>query len=276
MPGTVAVMGTPAEEGGGGKIIMLEKGAFKGVDASMMFHPSFRYDIGSPSLAAAMMTFRFHGRAAHGAVDPHRGINAADAAMLTFAGINAFRQHITSDARIHGVIKHTGDKANITPDYSEIDMVVRAATREYMEELVERVLDCARGASLMTRATFEVERGMTYYDSRQCDSYDYLARENFAKLGIKAEQPGGDVPKASGDGGNVSHAIPHLGITAAISDHVINGHSVEWRDASISPRGHQAMMESAKVLAMTMCDLLYRPDVLERIRAEHKVVTARK
>ena len=270
-PGTVAVMGTPADEGGGGKILMLDRGAFEGVDLSMMFHPSYLNQINTPSLAAGNLTFRFHGRPAHSAVHPHLGINAADAAMLFFAGVNALRQHVTSDVRLHGVIEQAGDKPNIVPDLSVVQFMVRADRREYLEELVERVSDIARGATLMTGCTMEIERDVTYFDARHCPSLGEAARANFALVGVTEQPIDADTPKASGDAGNVSQVIPHLGITMAIADHPIAGHSAEWRDAAASPFGAEAMVDAAKVLALSMCDVLADPELLERARAEHRL-----
>jgi len=269
-PGTVAVMGTPAEEGGGGKILMLERGAFDGVDLSMMFHPSYLNQINTPSLAAGNLTFRFHGKPAHSAVHPHLGVNAADAAMLLFAGVNALRQHVTSDVRLHGIIQEAGDKANIVPELSVVEFMVRADRREYMEELIERVLDVARGAALMTGCSVEAERGLTYFDARHCPSLGDVARANFELVGIREDPLDARSPKASGDGGNVSHAVPHLGITLAIADHPIAGHSVEWREAAASPFGADAMVGAAKVLALSVCDALADPALLERAREEHR------
>lgn len=273
-PGTVAVIGTPAEEGGGGKILMLDRGVFEGVDASMMFHPSYLNQINYPSLAAANLTLRFRGRPAHSAVHPHLGINAADAAMLFFAGINALRQHVRPDARLHGIITTAGDKPNIVPDKAEIEFMVRADRREYMEEIVGRVIDIAEGAALMTRAEFEISRGMTYYDARRCPTLGGVARENFERLGIPEHPIDDETPKASGDGGNVSHVLPHLGITLAIADHPIAGHSEEWRDAALSDYGTEAMIAAAKVLALSVCDVLADPALLDRAAEEHRQVVS--
>lgn len=275
LPGTVAVLGTPAEEGGGGKVIMLDRGAFAGVDLSMMFHPSYRTQINTPSLAAATLDFSYAGRAAHSAVHPHEGVNAADAAMLLFAGVNALRQHIRPDARVHGIIKHAGDKANIVPDSSRIELMVRADRREYMEELVERVVDAGRGAALMTGATMDLDHGITYFDARHCPSLGESAAAGFARIGTAVEPVDDQTPKASGDAGNVSHVIPHLGITVAISDRPIRGHSAEWADAAISPLGQDAMVTAAKVLALAACDVLADPGLLAAARAEHAAAVER-
>ena len=141
MPGSVTVMGTPGEEGGGGKIIMLERGAFEGVDVSMMFHPANRSVANYFSLAASHVGFTFTGRAAHSAAEPWRGRNAADAAMLFFGGVNALRQHLQPDVRVHGVILEAGAKENIVPEKSVVDFMVRA----------ERIRECGATRCLLWR-----------------------------------------------------------------------------------------------------------------------------
>lgn len=268
------MIGTPAEEGGGGKIIMLEQGVFDDVDLVMMFHPSYLNQIDYPSLAATTLQLRYTGRPAHSAVHPHLGINAADAAMLFFAGVNALRQHVRPDVRLHGIITEAGDKPNIVPEHAAVEFMVRADRREDMEALAERVLDVARGAALMTGAELTVQPGMTYYDARRCPTLTSVARGNFEHLGIH-EHPVDDAsPKASSDGGNVSHVIPHLAISLAIADHPIAGHSVEWREAAGSPDGAAAMVDAAKVLALSAYDLLSDPEILPRIKREHEQAVA--
>ncbi len=127
IPGKLIFMGTPAEEASGGKIFMVEKGLFKDVDAAMMFHPSPGYTMtGRAGLALTEVRIEFTGKAAHASGSPEKGINALDAIIQTFNGINALRQHIKSDARIHGIITHGGVKPNIVPDYAAAEFYVRA------------------------------------------------------------------------------------------------------------------------------------------------------
>jgi amidohydrolase len=273
-PGTVSVIGTPAEEGGGGKILMLEQGVFDDVDVVMMFHPSYLNQIDYPSLAATTIRLRYRGRPAHSAVHPHLGINAADAAMLFFAGVNALRQHVRPDVRLHGIITDAGDKANIVPEHASVEFMVRADRREDVEALTERVRDVARGAALMTGADLDLEQGMTYFDARHCPTLGGLARINFERLGIAEDPIDEETPKASSDGGNVSHVIPHLAISLAIADHPIAGHSVEWREAAASEYGAGAMVTAAEILALTAHDLLEDPESLETVKREHAQATA--
>ena len=150
VPGNVYVMGCPFEEGGGGKIFLIERGAFDPADISIMWHGNNKVVVGNPNIASGRFVYKFHGKPAHAGQSPHEGVNAADAAMLTFAGVNALRQHVTPDSRISGYIKNGGAAANVTPEYAEVDMMTRAMFVEDVLKLRERVHNCARGAALMT------------------------------------------------------------------------------------------------------------------------------
>lgn len=271
-PGTIVVMGTPAEEDGGGKILMLDRGAFQGVDLAMMFHPSIENRVDSPSLACVDFTITFRGRAAHSALAPWEGKNAADAAMLFFAGVNALRQHLRPDARLHGIIREAGVEANVVPYESRVEFIVRSERSERMDEMVTRVLEIAQGAALMTRTTTQHELGLPYLDARRCPSLGAVAGANCTALGVKTVPVTPSTPRASGDDGNVSHVLPTLGIQLAISEERIPGHSPQNRDAAISAMGQAAMITAAKVLALSCVDILADSDLLDRIRTEHKVV----
>jgi amidohydrolase len=271
-PGTIVVMGTPAEEDGGGKILMLDRGAFQGVDVAMMFHPGFENRVDSPSLACVEFTITFSGKAAHSALAPWEGRNAADAAMLFFAGVNALRQHLQPDARLHGIIREAGVKANVVPYQSRVEFIVRSERSERMDEMVTQVLEIAQGAALMTKTTVGHELGLPYLDARRCPSLGAVAEVNCTALGVKTVPVTPSTPRASGDAGNVSHVLPTLGIQLGISGERIPGHSPENRDAAISPMGQEAMITAAKILALSCADIFADPDLLDRIRAEHKLV----
>lgn len=271
LPGTIVVMGTPAEEGGGGKIVMLDRGAFEGVDLAMMFHPGNDNRVNAPSLAAGFVNLTFTGKASHSAVAPWLGRNAADAAMLFFAGVNALRQHVRPDTRMHGIIAEAGVRSNIVPYRSRVEFIVRSERSETMEEIMGRVIAIAEGAALMTGTTMEYDRGLTYLDKRTCPTLGSIAEANFQRLGLTTVPVTRDTPRASGDGGNVSHAMPHLGISVSITDTPVPGHSEQNREAAISAKGQEAMIQAAKVLAFSCIDVLADPPVLETVRQEHAV-----
>lgn len=274
LPGEIVIMGTPAEEGGGGKIIMIDRGVFDDVDLSMMFHPTVSTAVNTPSLAAANLTFTYSGVAAHSSMTPWLGVNAADAAMLFFSGVNALRQHVTPDVRLHGFIAEAGVKPNIVPDRSAVEFMVRANTKETLEDVVERVLKIARGAELMTGASLEVERGLTYLDYRHSATLGAAARANLERLQAPVTEIGPNWPRASGDAGNVSHLVPHLSLAVSISDQPIPGHSPEWRDAAISSKGEWALETAAKTLALTALDVFASDELLTIAKAEQRTAIA--
>ncbi len=153
LPGRLLFLGTPAEEGGGGKVLMIDVGLFEGVDAAIMFHPSTNTTIGRGSLAITEVKIEFHGKPSHASGSPEKGINALDAVIQTFNGINAMRQHIKDGARIHGIISNGGVKPNIVPEYASAEFYVRAQENEYRDELLEKLRKCAEGGALATGAT---------------------------------------------------------------------------------------------------------------------------
>lgn len=164
LQGVLKVFGTPAEEctsEPGGKIRLIDAGAFEGVDACLMFHPWTATQLVGSDLAVAALEISFRGKTAHAAADPWRGANAPDGVLLTYTNINALRQHVKSEVRIHGIVTHGGDAPNVVPDQASARFAVRSAARAYLEEVVSRVEDCARGAALATGTEAVLERLVT-------------------------------------------------------------------------------------------------------------------
>lgn len=258
--GTVQVIGTPAEEGGGGKVIMVEAGVFDDIDAAMMVHPSGRNLVGRKALTAIPVGIEFFGQAAHAAATPDEGINALDAILLTFNGINALRQHIRDDARIHGIITHGGDAPNIVPDYAAAEFIVRAADTPYATEVLEKVRACAEGAALATGARLEFKQIGPRYDARLPNpTLMSLFKENMESLGVEVEIATGNERLGSSDIGNVSQVIPAIHPYVSIGPKDLVGHSPEFREAAASPAAREALLDAAKSLAMTAVDLLAVP-----------------
>ncbi len=266
LAGSIQVIGTPAEEGGGGKAIMVEAGVFDGVDAAMMVHPSSKNLTRRTSLTSYKIQIEFFGKPAHAAAKPDEGINALEAMILTYNSINALRQHLRDDARIHGIITHGGDAPNIVPDYTAAKFYVRAADTPYTLEVIEKVRACAEGAALATGARLEFGRYAPHYDDRLPNPKLYdLAEANMAALGIELSAP--DERMGSSDMGNVSQVVPSIHPYLAIGPEEMGGHTVEFREAAVSPAGHEGMIKAAKVLAMTAVDLLAEPDNLIEAKA---------
>lgn len=263
LPGTIQVIGTPAEEGGGGKAIMVDAGVFDNVAAAMMIHPGGRNLLGRKALTAYGVSVEFFGKPAHAAAKPDEGVNALDAILLTFTGINALRQHLRDDARVHGIITHGGDAPNIIPDYTRADLIVRAADTPYATEVLDKVRACAEGAALATGARLEFKLSGPRYDGRLPNpKLVELFKANLESLGLDVEIATGQERIGSSDIGNVSQVVPTIHPYIAIAPEEIGGHTVEFREAAASPAGHEGLIHAAKALAMTAVDLLAEPDNL--------------
>jgi amidohydrolase len=260
LAGRVQVVGTPAEEGGGGKAILVEAGVFDSVDAAMMIHPSTHNMTRRRSLTSYKVSIEFHGKAAHAAAKPDEGINALEAMILTYNGINALRQHLRDDARIHGVITHGGEAPNIVPDYTAAKFYVRALDTPYCTKVLEGLQACAEGAARATGARLKLAEYAPRYDAMMPNpKLADLIEANMATLGIEVKAPEPDERMGSSDMGNVSQVVPALHPYLAIGPEEMGGHTVEFREAAASPTGHEGMIRAAKLLAMTGVDLLMEP-----------------
>ncbi|HXM53248.1 MAG TPA: M20 family metallopeptidase [Candidatus Binatus sp.] len=269
--GRVLVIGTPAEEGGGGKIRLIRAGIFQEVDAAMMFHPDTRTQVLHWALAITHMHFEFIGRAAHASGDPEKGINALDAFVLAYNGISLLRQQTKDGARLHGFLKEGGTAPNIIPERTSGEFLVRARDEAYKEELVQKVKNIFQAAALATgcslNLTFDEE---PYSDLRNNSVLARLFDENLRRVGL---DPVEGVPwenAGSTDMGNVSHVVPALHPTVAIASAEVPGHSQAFLEASGSLRGYQAMIDAAKALAMTGADLLADPSLAEQAKVEFR------
>ena len=274
--GTLIFMGTPFEEGGGGKIYMIDAGLFKSVDAAMMFHPSSIYTmVGRRGLAVTRVKIEFHGKSSHAAAQPEQGINALDAVIQTFNGINALRQHITQDTRIHGIITHGGIKPNIVPDYAAAEFYVRALDTDYTEELLTKVEHCAKGAALSTGAQLTFSRIGLSYKARSVNKYlgeAFIKNLNILQVPINPMPEGKGL--GSSDIGNVSEEVPTIHPYLGISETDIPHHSPEFAKASMSDIGYEAMLNAAKALAMTAIDVFTNPDLVTKMKEEFNKILA--
>jgi amidohydrolase len=268
LPGSIQLIGTPGEEGGGGKAILAEAGVFDEVDITMMFHPSGKTILWKHAMARRKLFIEFFGKAAHAAAFPEQGISALDAALLTFQNINALREHIVDSSRIHGIITHGGDAPNVVPDYSASLFYVRAVDDDYCDVLLEKVKNCARGAAVATGARVEMEMQGVYRSLLPNEPLAEAFRSNLQALGWTFD----DVDPAKGIGstdmGNVSHIAPSLHPYLSIGRNDLVGHSTEFTEASISEKGLEAMIAAAKAMAATAVDVLLEPGLYEAIKAD--------
>lgn len=269
LPGTLRVIGTPGEEGKGGKIIELEAGVFDDVDAALMFHPGSNKNIMvRHALASQPMTVKFHGKAAHAAGSPTEGRSALAAMIQLFVAIDAMRQFLPDLSRVHGVILDGGKAANVIPDYTEAILQVRAVTTEQTAEHADRLAACAQAAALATGTTVEIERARMYAERKN-------NRVMAERVGAYLQAQGEDIVPSvltggvgSSDIGNVSLRLPAIHPYLAITDTAIPGHSVEMERAAATPQAHQAMLKMATALARTGADLFLEPGLLAAAQAE--------
>ncbi|MGD8462867.1 MAG: M20 family metallopeptidase [Anaerolineae bacterium] len=258
LAGTIQVIGTPGEEGGGGKGIMVDAGVFDGVAAAMMVHPSSKNLTRRTSLTSYKILIEFYGKPAHAAAKPDEGINALEAMILTYNGVNALRQHLRNDARIHGVITHGGDAPNIVPEYTQAKFYVRAKDTPYATQVMEKLRACAEGAARATGARLAFGEYAPRYDNHLVSpKFSALAEANMAVLGIELSVP--DDRMGSSDMGNVSQVVPSIHPYISIGPEDMGGHTAEFCTAAGSPAGHEGMIQAAKIMAMTAVDLLAEP-----------------
>lgn len=273
--GRVDVFGTPAEEAFGGKIVMANAGLFEGVDAALGAHPGTIEAVcptvegSGQALACVLIRISFRGRAAHAAADPENGINALNAIIEVFNGINAFRQHMSLDGRIHGIITRGGDIPNVVPDYASADFYVRAATVARMNVLVGQVRRITEGAASITGASFTFE--MPEEPNWDMITNHALARKlavHMAEVGLELPVARPEPGKGSTDWGNVSYVAPSVETAYPILDRVCTWHSQDVVDASISELGEENTLKVAKAMALTGVDLLTEPSLLEAVKLE--------
>lgn len=268
--GTVMVVGTPAEELIGGKIAMLARGAFRGIDTALMLHPAAHDSATVKALACLPLDVEFYGQEAHAAAHPELGINALEAMILSFNALDALRQHIRSDARIHGIITDGGRAANIVPAHSAGHFLVRATDTTYIEELKERALNCFRGAALATGARLEYHWSEAeYYAPMRND--EILARlyiANMAMLGHEIPYYHPDQSFGSTDAGNVSQTIPTIHVSVAIAPPGTSEHTPEFARLAREEASFEAVMQAATALSMTALDLLANQEIRDKIKHE--------
>lgn len=266
--GEITVLGTPAEECDGAKVEMTEKGVFDDIDAAMILHPAEATYESGKSLAMDAIQFDFKGKASHAAAAPEAGINALDAVILTFNGIDALRQHIPSDTRVHGIIKEGGIAANIVPDRAIAQFYIRASTREVLNKVVEKVKSVAKGASLMTGAALEISNYEISYDNMKTNAALSNAFNNNLKyVGVEKILPA-KASYGSIDMGNVSNVVPAIHPYIGIGCFDAVAHSKEFADATVTNVAHGALIQGAAALALTGYEVIKDEELLISIKEE--------
>ena len=266
--GSVVVLGTPAEEGGGGKVLMGREGAFADLAAAMMIHPASLELIGMNVLAISAVEVEYHGRAAHAAATPHAGINALDGLVTAYQAIAQLRQHIRPSERIHGIITDGGQKPNIVPEHAAGLFYVRAADERRLARLKQRVDDCFRAGALASGAELHTRsNGEDYSDMWTNAALAAAYEANLNQLGRRVEHTPPEHISGSTDMGNVSKLVPSIHPMVAIAPPQVALHTADFATWAAADSGQQGVVDGAKALALTAIDVLCTPDLRTAMRA---------
>ena len=268
--GRIVVLGTPAEEGGGGKILMARQGAFDGIDAAMMVHPAGDDLARMKVIAVQELVATYRGEAAHAAAFPHRGRNALDAAVLGYLNVAALRQHILPEERIHGVFLEAGEKPNIVPARAVTEWMVRSTSIATLEPLKARVAACLEAGATAAGCEIDIRwKSVVYADMLDNEAMVSLYAENAASLGRPVVEPHGDVAVVgSTDMGNVSYLVPSIHPMIAAAPSGLPIHTPEFAVSARSEAGDRAVVDGAVALAWTVADLWLQPDKLAAAKDE--------
>ena len=267
VPFTLKIFGTPAEETTSAKLPMAAQGYFDDLNIALMMHGSDRTTVDDKSLALNLINFTFIGTESHAAVAPEKGRSALDALILLFNGIEFLREHIRSDARIHGIIKEGGVAANIVPGKAVGQFYIRASDRAYLDELVARVIKVAQGAALMTETEVKIDELKRYDNKISVPTLNQLLLDNAKLAGAQDITP----PRASTgstDFSTVNYRVPGACIRAGFLPLGTSSHSQMWLDKGKSEEAHNAILIAAKSLAGTVADLLASPEKQKQLAHE--------
>ncbi|WP_127537415.1 M20 family metallopeptidase [Paenibacillus illinoisensis] len=266
LPGRIIVLGTPAEEEGGGKIIMANDGVFDGIDAVMMCHPQQKTMVLRGALACVDATFTFHGKQAHAASSPEKGISALDALVNAYAGINSLRPYLKDDVRVNGIITKGGDAPNVVPELAEAVYIIRAKTVEELKTVMDKVYRVVRHAAEGVGATVDISEGLIYAERNNNKALASLFQQNLEDMGIEVHDPPQTGGVGSSDIGNVSQ------VTAAIHPYIRLGdattHTPEFARLAGAEEGMIELNLAAKALALTAYDLYADRAALQQVRNE--------
>ena len=268
LPGEIVFLGTPAEERGSGKAMMIEDGLFEGLDAALLFHPCDRNHVESEPLASEDVEVVFHGLQAHAASDPWKGKNALDAMILLFSSVGLWRQQLHPDARVHGIIQEGGTAANIIPERTKAWFMLRSPDQADYVRIKRRFHELVEGAALATDTKAEVTISGGAMTMKQNRTLEARWVANAAAYGI-ADQ-GQDLNSGSTDMGNVSWVCPTIHPDLSIAAEGTPGHSILFRDAAAAPRADETTLLAATLVAQTAYELFADPALVEAAWAEFR------
>ena len=278
-PGEVRLIGTPAEEADGGKITLLEKKIFEDIDISLSSHGSSHETIfwenvpmgEGMSLAEFPIVYEFYGKSSHAAASPEKGLNALNAVLHLFSGIDSIRQHVTDDVRIHGIITEGGKAPNIVPDFCSADFLIRSKSTSYLENLRNKINNIAQGAALMTGTELKIiTTDIGYKDVIPNTTIAGIGKNMIDEMDIIIDpQPPNKYGSGGGtDFGNISHVMPSYAFNFAVSQTPVTGHSPDMEKASISDLAHKNSICVTKAMASTALLLIEDETIYNKVQTE--------
>ena len=266
LTGRVTVMGTPAEEGGGGKVIMIERGGFTGVDLAMMVHPAPYTSIHNNYLCITRLLVTFKGKAAHAAAFPWEGVNALDGAVAAYTAVSLARQQFKPTWRVHGIFAEGGVKPNIIPERAVLDYYIRAPTRKELAIVKDKMISCFKGAAAATGCEVSLETKDKDYENVLTNTVlADLFTDNIRRLGINDIRPSG--PAGSTDMGNVTHVVPGIHPKYAVGGGEVN-HSPGFTAVANSDGSHDTTLVMSEGMAHTCIDVMTNNELLMRAKEE--------
>ena len=266
LKGRLTVMGTPAEEGGGGKVLMIERGGFTGVDLAMMVHPAPYTSIHNEYLCITRLLVTFKGKAAHAAAFPWEGVNALDGAVAAYTAVSLARQQFKPTWRVHGIFAEGGVKPNIIPERAVLDYYIRAPTRNELAVVKEKMIACFKGAAAGTGCEVSIEKKDQDYENVLTNKIlADLFTDNIRALGVTDIRPSG--PAGSTDMGNVTHVVPGIHPKYAIGGGEVN-HSPGFTAVANSDSSHDTTLIMSEGMAHTCIDVLTNNELMVKAKEE--------
>jgi amidohydrolase len=265
---TVVLMGTPAEESGGGKALLLKGGAFDDICAAVMVHPGPADIAAARSLALSEVNVHYRGHESHASVAPHLGVNAADAATVAQVAIGLLRQHLAPGQQVHGIVTEGGRAPNVIPGHAAMRYSIRATDKESLKSLEKRVFECFHAGALATGGECRIEPSGPGYDELRPDPWlanvfrDEMIRRGRSPMPAELETT---LPLGSTDMGNVTLAMPGIHPVVGVDTGGASLHQPEFTAVAASPSGDDAVIDGAIMLARTVIRLAETPSERDRV-----------
>ncbi|MDD6043209.1 MAG: M20 family metallopeptidase [Eubacteriaceae bacterium] len=264
----IHIIGTPIEETDGAKCEMVKKGVFDGYDMAIMVH-LYNYNLVRPKLQALdSYMYNFHGKSSHASSAPWDGDNAFNACQLMFHATDMLRQHVTPDVRIHGIIRNGGEAPNIVPEFVSAEVYVRALDRAYLNDVVRKVDDCARGGAIATQTTWDKFATAAPYDDMKANATgEAVLTETFAELGLPLN---GDTEKifGSSDAGNVSYVCPTFHPCVQVVNEDVAIHTRGFADGMKTERAYTGLENGAKIIALQIAKIFSDEEKIAAMKAD--------